>query len=234
MKTILLTLLTIMTGQMFAQSAATWNDLFTGNIMGVDCNLKGTHKADQWTAQINAQGYIYNLSGTITGQEFKGTLSDPITNGSLPCAGTLSGTNLTLRLQENSESFELVFTKASTATVPSPNPVKKGNIDQRLVGQWRYTDTYVSGEFSFATDYHMSLFADGTMTYREGRTAGGGPDASIDSGDSENTQLQWKAEGQIVYVNGGQGWEYLAKYAVDNANLLMTYQNGSKKIWERL
>jgi len=235
MKPFLTTLLVIYAGFTIAQSSATWNDLFIGYILGVECQLKGSREADQWTAQIDAQGYIYNLSGSITGQGFKGILSDPMTNGSLPCEGTLSGVNLTLRLVENSESIELVFTRTSATPVTSSgNNPSKTTIDQRLIGDWRYTYTYVSGEFSFATDYHMSLHPDGTMVYREGRTAGGGSDVSIDSGENEDTHLQWKTEGQTIYVDGGNGWEYLAKFAVDNSTMLMTYENGNKKVWERL
>lgn len=235
MKLIFLSILLIIAGQSIAQSSASWNDLFKGYILGVECQLKGSRTADQWTAQIDAQGYIYNLSGSITGQGFKGILSDPLTNGSLPCEGSLSGSNLTLRLMENSESIELVFTKTEGAEViHSGNKANSTTIDQRLVGHWRYTYTYVSGEFSFATDYHMSLHPDGTMIYREGRTAGGGSDVSIDSGENEDTHLQWKTEGSTIYVDGGNGWEYLAKFAVDNSTMLMTYQNGNKKVWEKL
>src|SRR5688572_17799761 len=80
---------------------ALWNDPFTGNIMGVDCQLKGKLTGNEWNAQIDAQGYIYNIQGDVYENTFHGTLSDPVTNGSLPCEGLITGQKLTLQLKDN-------------------------------------------------------------------------------------------------------------------------------------
>lgn len=204
--------------------------------MGVNCALKGEQQDNKWSAVIDAQGYIYNISGTIQNNSSTGTLSDPQTLGSIPYKANLSVDQLTITITDMGQTADLNFTRSGTSSTFQKEEifVDSKNIDQRLVGNWRHTETYVSGQFSFATDYHMQLLADGTMYYSEGRTAGGGPDISADTGAGDVTRVSWKSENDMIYVNGGSGWEYLARYYKENGSLLLTYGNGNKWIWEKI
>jgi hypothetical protein len=109
------------------------------------------------------------------------------------------------------------------------------NIDQRLVGRWLNTETYVSGDVSFATDTWFILNADGTYEYGHKKTAGGGMAGSIvgERGDAETGH--WRAEDkQLLLRDPSTGnWTPVARYALDGGTMMLTYGNGNKKIWYR-
>ena len=251
MRTLLFLLLT---SSLSAQiSSTSWEDFFTGTIMGINTTLTGEIEGDTWIARANADGYIFNLEGFVSGETCLGTMTDAQNGESAAFLAELGAESLKIIIEDiNPETgqeqlVEFVFAKTDPATYvqtasasqssdasQSNFQVVQGPKDQRLVGSWRFTDSYISGQFSFATDYHMEIHADGNFFYGKGRTMGGGPDSSIDSGESGYDQGSWKTENGSLYVHDGTDWHFYAKYYQEGNSLMLTYQNGNKQVWERL
>ncbi len=239
MKLLFISVFTCLSLIVTSQESASWDGNFKAEILGVPTAMTAQREGSLWTATIDAEGYIYNLEGHIEGLKCKGTLTDPQVHASIPFSADLSGNQIIININPDSDprdKMEIVFTN-SDQSLPSPSTKPsgvKGNLDQRLVGNWRYTDTYVSGTFSFATDYFMQFNPDGTMLWTDGRTAGGGPDISMDSGTGDVHSATWKIENKIIWLDGGNGWEHYAKYYEEKGSLLLTFQNGNKQVWEKL
>jgi len=211
--------------------------------VGVESTLQGQCAASNWSGIVDAGGYMFNLKGVIAGMNLSGTMSDPQSGAELPFRATLSGNRLAIFIHDINpltgveEDMELVFTRSANQNQVASQPkplIANGNIDPKLVGNWRYTDSYVSGQFSFATDYFMRFNPDGTMLWTDGRTAGGGPDISMDSGTGDVHQAQWKIDNKTIWLNGGNGWEYYAAYYAESERMMLTFKNGNKQVWERL
>lgn len=107
--------------------------------------------------------------------------------------------------------------------------------DVRLVGNWRYTDTYASDGVSMAFDQFMTIEADGTMTVRDGAAAGGGGDVTWEEPASQQSYTcEWRTNGNTIEVRSeDRDWSPLAEYQVSDTNLL-TVTNGDRQIWERI
>ncbi|MDQ3015181.1 MAG: hypothetical protein M3R25_00425 [Bacteroidota bacterium] len=237
----------IATNALTSQITSQWTGYFEGTILGLTAPMQGEAKGNAWTGLINVNGYVLNLHGTIIGDQCDGTMADPQTQSSIPFRSQLAGKLLTVKIHDinpltgREEDMELVFEKLSdtaptsgtSSTTQTNFKIEKGTLDQTLVGRWRYTDSYVSGDFSFATDWFMNINSDGSLLYTDGRTAGGGSNSSIDSGDGDVHEVSWKAENKIIYLNAGQGWQEYARYYKEGNNLMLTYGSGSKQVWEK-
>jgi hypothetical protein len=255
MKTLLINFFLFLSLTLCAQEAAQWDGYFEGTLIGIQSTLTGKTTGSQWTALIDAQGYPLHLEGTISGRQCSGNITDPQNNSTLPFKATHSGIEITISVRDENpitgvmEDMEFIFVKGTPpseqATTQSsiqssapPTPavsVDASKLDQTVVGLWRYTDTYVSGEFSFATDYFMQFFANGVVYITDGRTAGGGPTSSIDSGDGDVHQGTWKTENKVLWLHDGtNGWQNYARYYAEGNSMMLTYANGFKQVWERL
>lgn len=133
----------------------------------------------------------------------------------------------------------LTFTPiaASSSAPASPAPAATANDeqhDQRVVGRWLYTWTAASNGFTAAVDTFFVLKSDGTYEYGDGKAAAGGPDSSFVSDRGNVTTGQWRTENKILFLkqDGGE-WTRVAKYLIDNSNMMLIYNNGSKKVWSR-
>jgi hypothetical protein len=105
-----------------------------------------------------------------------------------------------------------------------------GARDQRLVAHWRFTETFASGGFTQATDYHLVLEADGRMeTWSRSQGDAGGS-------DGERTRGTWKTEGGELWVKGdGESeWGTLGKVSVTDTHLMLTRGGGRKTVYERI
>lgn len=234
-----------------AQINSSWSGTYEGQVLEYNATLNGETNGDHWTAVIDVLGYKINLDGMIQGATCEGTMTDPQTNSSVPFTASQSGSQLTITAKETDpstgleQSFDLVFTASGAAiqeeetpvTTTVTEPIVKVDpslLDRRLVGEWRYTSTYVSGDFSVATDYFMRFEPNGVVWYTDGRSAGGGSSSSFVTGELDVHQASWKAESKSLFFNYGDGWSVHAKYAVDDNNMMFTFNNGNKQIWERL
>jgi hypothetical protein len=116
-------------------------------------------------------------------------------------------------------------------TVVAPQRQTGEQRDSRLVGRWRHTHTYVSGDFTAATDSFLVLKADGTAEAWSGSAAAGASHSSVVShGGADVERGRWKTENKTLYVTGGDGsWEKLGTYAADGERFMV-----NKVVWEKL
>ncbi len=232
-----------------AQTTESWNGTFEGNILGITAKLIGQRSSAGWSATIDANNYKINLQGSIAELQSSGTMSDPQAGTSIPYEAVLNGKQIILKIEDinpNSgqmEKMEFAFTRIAEAEEKNSdqpslsvtnNPANKSNHDQNLIGTWRYTESYVSGDFSFATDWFLWVNTDGSFQYSDGRTAGGGPNASIDSGNGDVHNAKWKTENKSIFVDSGNGWQFYAKYYQENNSVMLTFGNGKKQVWEKI
>jgi len=105
------------------------------------------------------------------------------------------------------------------------------SVDQRLVGRWRHTDTYVSGDFSAAIDLWFVLNPDGTYEYFKGAVAAGGSHSSLVSGGRGDVlKGKWRTESKVLFTcpEGEGGFQQAGKYFVDEGRFMV-----NKVVWER-
>ncbi len=232
-----------------AQTNADWNGNFQGSILGADAILIGNLDGNHWTGTISMSGYPIQFDGTVIDMKCTGTMTDAQTKNSTPFTAHYAGRQITINIHDinpisgQEENMEFIFLKTTeqqvinSAISNSVAGIERMNVvqrDQSLVGLWRYTDTYVSGESSIATDYFMQVNSNGTILLTDGRTAGGDPTTSIDSGDSDTHQGFWKTENNTLWTKDDKSqWQSYAHYILGGNSLMLTYNNGKKQVWER-
>ena len=220
--------------------AQTFSGAFNGDINGTPATLTLQENGSQISGQINASGYIYTLNGTANGNNTNGKLTDTQTQGAMNFSGLLQGNNLTLSLSTvDGAKFELQFfwngatTGGSQEQNNNNGTVSVANLDQRVVGNWLYSKSYTSGEFSFANQYRLIIKPDGTYLYGDGKVAGGGPGVGGISEGGGMSPGKWKTEKRVIHIDEGYGWQPYAKYYVEGNSMMLTFSDGSKQIWER-
>ena len=178
-----------------------------------------------------------NLAGNADGNTARGDVKDPQSN---QVGGTFEltrrGEELDLRLTlRDPESGQTLTLPTITYKKGEPPPMK-AELDPQLVGRWRFTSTYVSGEFSAASDTWFILSGDGTYAYGGGKVGAGDASASAVTGDGDFERGRWRAEDRILYLatgDAGAPWQRLGRYYADGERMMLTYDNGNKKVWER-
>jgi hypothetical protein len=108
--------------------------------------------------------------------------------------------------------------------------------DPMLVGSWRYSKSYVSGDFSMVTERYMEVRPDGTYSYGDGKVAGGGNSGSFGSNGGDVITGKWRTKNGIIYIDeGGYGnWVPYSGYYVEGNSLMLKFSDGSQEIWKRL
>jgi hypothetical protein len=221
-----------------------WNGSFTGNISGTASILSIQPAGSGFEGQIDASGYIYLLTGSVQGNIANGKLTDKITGGTMDFAATLQGDILDMKLQVPGQFGQITeipvqFHRGGQPSATTGNAIgnaSEGNIqrDRSLIGGWRNTESYTSGDFGMVSEIYMNISADGTYTYGDGQIAGGDYNTSFESGgNSGHSTGQWKTENQHVYINEGYGWQRYARYYVEGNSMLFTFDDGTKQLWER-
>jgi hypothetical protein len=104
-----------------------------------------------------------------------------------------------------------------------------------VVGNWTRTESYVSGEFSGASQWFLSIYADGTYQTGDGNFAGGGPGVGGSSSGGDVQVGEWKTQGNILYArdSGASQWVAYAQYYVEASKLMLTFGADSREIWYR-
>lgn len=107
--------------------------------------------------------------------------------------------------------------------------------DPDLIGAWRHTDTYVSGDFTGVVDEYLWLNADGS--YQEGgNAAAGNSGSSVVTGEGGGDHGAWMTEDRVLYLmpSGAGEWYAVASYVADGERMMFRLGGGSNKIWERM
>jgi hypothetical protein len=126
--------------------------------------------------------------------------------------------------------------KGASASAQRPAPAQAVEVDPALVGHWRKSESYTSGDFSAASESNIYLLADGTYRLGASKLYGGGDAGSFGSeGGGGGETGRWRTAGRILYVfdaASGQ-WSAYARYYVEGNSALLTYGNGKREVWER-
>ncbi len=190
-----------------------------------------------YTGRMEAEGYPYTLRLTPTGPTTAtGTFGDPQLGGVLSCTARWEDDTLELHIGEEEAAagvtpLQLVFLRTSVALpAPAPPAVDESIRDARLIGTWTFSESYVSGSYSFATEWRLTLLADGTLR-QVGRTVGGGPDVSGDSGEGEVATGRWRTRDGRLDLDAGAGFAPHARYVCDGDRVMFTLPNGDKQVW---
>jgi hypothetical protein len=234
-----------------------WDGPFWGQLAGQ--TLTGRFEAVEGGVQgelRDPNGYLYQILVQTSAQFGAGVLLDPQTGAQMMVQMELRGDSLGLVIQPTQpdgsagtpmEILLLRGTPPANATVTSPQASPQGRRgetpgsgsngaggDPRLVGTWRYTDSYVSGDFSMTTSYNFGLSADGQFVYGSGGVAGGGDAGSLGSGGGITNQGLWRGENGVLYLDEGAGWQPYARYLVDQGQMMLIFGDDSRQLWERI
>ncbi|HKY90402.1 MAG TPA: lipocalin family protein [Nevskiaceae bacterium] len=196
-------------------------------------------------------GASIGLAGTAEGGEGRGLAMSGDGMGGFEAA--VRGDELQLSIAEtdasgNTRTYPLVLRRAGATVVaaahtprdasPRPSPSPRGGSgggDGRLVGTWIHQTNIVSGSASFTSEKYFAFRPDGTYSYGNGDSAGGGSDWSYDGGSGEETEAgAWRTEGdQLDYKPNGGAWQRLGRYTFHNGSLVIYYAKGGRWIWGR-
>ena len=229
-------------GQLQGQNE--WTGSFNGDINGTSSVLSLNSSGNTLTGDINAGGYIYQLNGQLSGNNSSGTLTDKVTGGQIPFAASVNGSNVTITLKVQNEYGQQVdlpiqFQRSgsqNTASQSTPSASSNATVqrDPNLIGGWRHTESYTSGEFGMVSEWYLTIKPDGNYIYGDGKVAGGGDGYSFDSGEGGSSSTgQWKTENGVVFINEGYGWQQYAGYYIEGNSMMFKFADGSKQLWER-
>jgi hypothetical protein len=177
------------------------------------------------------------IVGQLSGETVRGSVKDPESG---VVAGNFTLTrkgeenlvlSITLRHPETGETLDV---PPITYARGEPPPVNV-TLDRDLVGRWRYTWTAVSDDITAATDTWLILKADGTYEYGYSKGGAGGAGGSIITDRGDASTGKWRCENRILLYQeaGSSAWQGFARYYVEGEKMMLTYDDGSKKIWYR-
>jgi len=146
---------------------------------------------------------------------------------------------MTLVNLETGESYEVPTVHCSAARSPAVqqhgSQAIAGNLDSKLIGAWRHTHVYGSGEFSGVVEDELWLNADGT--YREGGNAAvGDSNNSMITGPGPGVSGRWMTQDRVLYVmpTGSNTWQMWSAYVCDGPRMLFKFSKSHSKIWQRM
>jgi len=233
------------------------NYWFSNPSNGAEISLKLTQKKNLVTGELIINGNDkYSIEGQVTEYYGETDLTGSIKKGNEISyfEAWLEGEDLYFvwipsdaqSQPDYNSSIEVVFSKTNSNNRNRTNQnysERENNsmnnnqqLDPALIGFWRYTDSYTSGDFSMVTEKYMEVRADGTYSYGNGKVAGGGNSGTFDSGSPGNVITgRWKTQNGIIYIDeGGFGyWVPYSGYYVEGNTLMLKFENGSKEIWHR-
>ena len=108
------------------------------------------------------------------------------------------------------------------------------NLDTRLVGKWRRTESHsdMSYSFSYVIDYYMEIREDETISLTT-RSMGGTDSVMGETPETTITGIWATSNGQFYTSdNDGLSWTFVGEYIVDNERMMFRQPQGNK-LWER-
>jgi hypothetical protein len=106
---------------------------------------------------------------------------------------------------------------------------KSSDIDERLVGNWRYTRAHSL----LGTDIYSNLRADGTYAYSS-QTVVRPP--NVDPFQGQGSSGRWKAKDSVLYArpDGQENWIEIGRYSISGNSLVLYPPGGGQATyWER-
>ena len=140
------------------------------------------------------------------------------------------------QLQSEAPPSNSPSARAQDGTLPGSDAAAavSGRRESRLVGAWRFTQTYVSGTFTAVSETYMTLQADGRCQFGGGRAMAGG----ADSGSGDVMPCFWKTQGDRIFTRSpepGSEWRDVARFAFSESGdaVMFYYTGGGRRLWER-
>lgn len=209
----------------------------------------------QITGQISVAGEKGALKGSVAKGIANGTITDATTQQIFNFEAKIADNSLTfimyVKNEDSGESVPLTFLlERSDGNLKQQQTTPVGNLDPakapqkprdaKLVGIWRATETINSGSgesyMGRSTDYFMQFTKEGIAGVWQGKSAGGGANASFKSdGDSEIMQIYWYTEPSIfVLVDPNSKEELKTKYQFHEGQLVTTKPDGKYAFWTKV
>ncbi len=199
--------------------------------------------ANAYTGELNDNHNNYSISATAEGNRLKGQCTETTIGLAMALDGSLADNRLSLSLTFGATVLTLELEKEAVA-VPAKTTAASGKEqhDPALVGRWTRQSNYNSGygQGYMSTESAIVLFADGRVADGGSRTVTSGADwsgnaSSAGSGVVEG--LYWYSDKQQIFLrasqNGKTETQALGRYYIENGNMLITGQDGTKTLWSR-
>ena len=217
---------------------------YTGTYNGdpVVLNLSAAGK-NTYTGTMNDNHLTYEIAATATGKNLKGTCSEKSLGLSLELTGVLNGSNLALGLNLMGSAIAFDLQKAgaqTTAGSPKSESPADAQHDPALVGRWTHQSNYNSGygQGGMSSENVMIFLADGRLADGGSRTVTSGSDWSgTSSADGAGVieGMRWHTKQQQLFLqtttNGKTETQLLGRYYIENNNMLITGQDGTKVLF---
>jgi hypothetical protein len=242
--------------------AAALSGRYVGKVQGERAVLELTQESGALAGRLAVGAHRYDLEGVVAQGIGRGRMVYQGDGTRFQFAVTRAGAAVTLHtrmfvLGVPVDVPPMVFRRAGSAgaqaadLAATPGEVgqargrdaglaaEEGERDRRLVGSWAHSSSYTSGDFSAATRTEIHLLPDGRVVEGGSRVVGGGASGSFDSGGGGRGRVtaHWRTQDRILYLRDASGgpWNALARYGLtdDGSTAMLTYGNGSKKLWHR-
>lgn len=107
--------------------------------------------------------------------------------------------------------------------------------DPNMVGQWRHTSTYVSGDFSTVSEEYLLLKADGSCFWAS-KFMGGGAAGTFDAGGSGQWEHKgrWSVEGRTLTMRWEAGGVEVKHLTRSGNSFMWKISKSKNKLWERV
>jgi hypothetical protein len=222
-------------------SAAAFKGSYSGNFGGNAVRAELREKAGVVQGTVVIDGYTYRVSARTSGDRATGELQDEA-GMRVPLVMTLDEGKLDLAIHaqgQGAPATRIALSRAgkgASASAQKPARTQAVEVDPALVGHWRKSESYTSGDFSAASESNIYLLPDGTYRFGASKLYGGGDAGSFGSeGGGGGEQGRWRTANRVLYVldaASGQ-WSAYARYYVEGNSALLTYGNGKREVWER-
>lgn len=217
--------------------------VFKGNINGIAATLKiepgSLHNDDTenryYGMLLGDDGSTYILMGDLNEvNQIKGSAWDKFTAQEFQFLIKIYDTGLDFNFGLDDSYGTTVRFNQEGMEVPKES-VSQDNIDPRMIGVWRRTESYsdpMTG-FSYVIEEKLALHGDGTLQFSS--KSAGGNSGVTGSTPSQELKGYWKTENKILFTGDYPTgpWMNNGSYLVD-ASTMMLKQSGGNKLWNRI
>lgn len=245
-------------GNSLAPGASAWDGTYTGEVRGATAKLSLKKSGNSLSGTLEVEGYSYpaKVKATLNGSNSAtGKIIDGETGESLPVRIDLSKDAVAMSISGPNGIVRFDFVKGGERRVG--RRTSGGGVrdmgeqrDPRLVGRWSHEQITMSGGDSLTTREEYILHPDGTLALGKARAVASFSGerynevedttsywyGHADTGEGDNDEEiigRWKTQGNILYIQEGGQWVPYARYYVEDGKLLLTYEDGSRKLFYR-
>jgi hypothetical protein len=224
-----------------------WSGSYRGELSGVAVSLRLEQREARLEGLLQIPGGLpTQLRGQIEGATASGIASNDDGSARFEVQRVATGLALLLRQPDPQGGPEVRLPidllgplAEGTAEAPVARADSRphdGPRDARLLGRWRYSQSYTSGQFTAVSEEFIEFGADGHCAYGGGRVMAGDANTSGDSGRGSLSPCEWQAgQKQLQLREPGGAWRSAGRYDLDAERgvLLQYLPDGSRRLWYR-